>query len=144
MMSVHKDCGKEIKWAKREDVPDKYFPPLEYVGEVFIIDSSGAAVQVHGYMRHNCDPEEVLAWQDYQQRLAEVKGEQYTPYEAARERDREITWEAALKVECHRCNVEKGTKCRSMQLKHQRTGEIVELRNPHPIRLQLAEERGLA
>lgn len=142
-MSVHRECGAEIKWAKRDDDSAKYFPPLEYLGEVFVIDSSGSAVQVHGYRRHNCDPEAMLAWQDYQQRLAEVKGESFTPYEAARERDREIVWESALKVECGRCDQPAGQKCRSMQLKHLRTGELVELRNPHPVRIELAHERGV-
>jgi hypothetical protein len=143
-MAVHRECGAEIKWAKRDDIPDKYLPPLEYLGEVFVIDSSGAAIQVHGYQRHNCDPDVMIAWQDYQKRLAEVKGEAFTPYEVARERDREVTWKTALKVECPRCEAAVDEKCRSMQLKHLRTGELVEVKNPHPVRLELAYDRGLA
>lgn len=144
MPSVHKECGADIRWAKRVDDPDRYFPPLEYIGEVFILDSSGAAVQVHGYKRHNCDPERVIAWQDYQLRLAEAKGEAFSPYEAARERDKEIIWERVLKVECTRCDAPVNEKCRSMQLVHQRSGEIVYLKNPHPQRFQLAVEQGYA
>lgn len=142
-MSVHKECGADIQWAKRSDDDSRWLPPLEYVGEVFMIDSSGAAVQIHGYRRHDCDPDAIIAWQDYQQRLAEAKGEVFTPYQAARERDKELVWEIALKVVCPRCDAKKKEKCRSMQLTHRRTGEVVYITNPHPARLGLAEEKGL-
>lgn len=140
-MATHKDCGADIRWAKRDDDSKKYLPPLEYVGEVYVIDSSGAAIQVHGYKRHLCDPEALTAWQDYLARLAEAKGESFTPYEAARERDNELVWETALKVACEYCEAPKNVKCHSMQLRHRKTGEIVELRHPHPIRITRAEER---
>lgn len=149
MASVHKECGADITWAKREDDEDRFLPPLEYVGEVYLLEGQGrdkVGVQRHAYRLHICDPDRIIEWQDYQQRLAEAKGIEYVPlsdgraaYEAAREKDREEQWNMALKVACPRCDAPAGEKCRSQQRQHIKTGEIVETRNPHPARMEAFE-----
>lgn len=136
-MSVHKDCGEDIKWVRRDDDPNRFLPPMEYVGEVYVIDpESGSGRMTHGYRIHNCDPDKIIAWQDYQLRLAEAKGEQYTPYDAAREREREQMWELTLAIECSACGMGVDKKCISMARTHANKGEVVELKNPHPVRIQ--------
>lgn len=142
-MSTHKDCGEEIRWAKRDDDPDRFRPPLEYAGEAFIIDERGAAIQVHTYRPHNCDPDKVEAWLTYQKRLAVLRGDTeglreltgMEAHNAARERDRENTWEHALKKPCPRCRALVGVKCHRLDQKFRKTGEMVESKNPHPERI---------
>lgn len=142
MSSIHKECGADIVWAKRED-SDRFMPPLEYVGEVYLLEGKGEekfGVQRHAYRIHNCDPDRIIEWQEYQFRLAEAKGETFTPYAAARERDRESTWNMALKVPCPRCERDAGQKCISLSRHLIATGEIQETLNPHPARMTAFEE----
>ena len=149
MASVHKECGADITWARRDDDPSRFMPPLEYVGEVFLIEGvtreDKTAVQRHAYRLHICDPDRIIEWQDYMRRLAEAKGMSVeelnsfggaSHYEAAREKESEENWNMALMVSCTRCDAPKGEKCRSLATKHIKTGEIVETRNPHPVRLE--------
>ncbi len=142
MSSVHKECGADIVWAHREDDENRFYPPLEYIGEVFILSGKGRekiGKQEHGYRVHACDPDRIVEWQDYQFRLAEAKGEDYTPYAAAREKENEEMWNQVLHVECPRCKRPVGEKCISLARHLLKTGEIQETRNPHPARIEAFE-----
>ena len=144
MSSVHKECGADIVWARRPDDTDRWLQPLEYVGEVFVLlkqENSNEKVgqQHHAYRIHQCDPDRIIEWQDYQHRLAEAKGEVYTPYAAAREKENEETWNQVLHVECPRCLRDVDQKCISLARHLLKTGEIVECRNPHPARIDAFE-----
>lgn len=142
-MSVHKDCGETIRWAKTEG-SGRWMPPLEFVGNHFIIqqDENGdsVAVQVSTYEIHNCDPDKMLAWQEYQKKIAKLKGSApnvetgMSNWQMARERDREATWTQALKIPCSRCGVKKGKRCIDLA-KHKR-GIKAETKNPHLSRLE--------
>jgi hypothetical protein len=143
MASVHKECGADIVWAKRDDDSGRWLPPMEYVGEVYLLEGKGDAkvgTQKHAYRIHQCDPDRIIEWQDYQHRLAEAKGETFTPYEAAREKINEETWAQALRVDCPRCERPAGEKCISLSRHLIITGEIQECRNPHPARMNAFEE----
>jgi hypothetical protein len=135
-MSVHKECGADIVWLRRDDDESRFLPPMEYAGEVYIKGENGTAQRVHGYRQHLCDPDAIIAWQDYQRRLAEAKGEEYTPYDAARERERENMWDLALAVTCRRCHSTPGEKCYSQQVRLVKAGIKEETRNPHPERIE--------
>ena len=142
-MSTHKDCGEEIRWAHRPDDPERFFPPLEYAGEVYIIDEGGNAIQMHGYRMHRCDPEKVEAWQEYIAKISDLKGPD--SYEAdinyrhaASERNREQLWETALTVICPSCEEPVGKRCHSMSKHLIQTGELTETRWPHPSRTEAA------
>ena len=136
-MSIHKECGAEISWLRRPDDLDRYLPPMEYAGEGYVKDAeTGAGIYRHIYRTHLCDPEKIIEWQDYQQRLAEAKGEEYTPYDAARERERENLWELALKVACRRCSRLPGEKCISLSVRNVNQGIEEETKNPHPQRIE--------
>ena len=135
-MSIHRDCGADIQWLRRDDDPNRFLPPVEYAGEVYIKNEDGVGVMTYAYRSHHCNPEAIIEWQDYQRRLAEAKGEEYTPYDAAREREREQLWELALSVACTRCHLLPGEKCVS-QAKHLTNAGIKEeTRNPHPQRIE--------
>lgn len=135
-MSIHKECGAEITWMRRDDDPERFMPPMEYAGEGYVRDKDGAAQYHHIYRLHNCDPDAILEWRDYQQRLAAAKGEEYTPYDAARERERENLWEIALTVACRRCNRLPGEKCVSLSQQKVKAGIEEETKNPHPERIE--------
>ncbi len=143
-MSVHKDCGEDIRWVKREDEEQRWMPPLEFIGQVYIIDESGHAFMTNAYQIHNCDPDKMEAWQEYQRRIAELKGDQESieeldgrqVYQIARERERERVWELALTRPCRTCQADIGQRCISQSVHLRRTGEIKETLNPHPSRLE--------
>jgi hypothetical protein len=144
-MSTHKDCGEQIRWARRLEDPTRWLPPLEYAGEGFVLSTSDDsedhfASEVHVYKLHRCDPDKVLAWQEYTERMADIQGTAPPgpSYALARERDRENAWEQALKKPCPRCGVAKKVKCKSLgtvaKKKEKESGEITETRWPHPER----------
>lgn len=140
-VSVHKECGEDIRWAHRDDQPDRFRPPLEYAGQVFIIDERDVAIMVHSYRPHRCDPDKMVAWQEYQEKIAAIKERKVpdldmSPWQIKKERDLDATWEAALKVPCPRCEVPAGEKCRSLLKQHVKTGEIVHVKNPHTARIE--------
>lgn len=147
-MSVHKECGEDIRWAKRDDDPERFVPPLEFAGQAYVIDENGVAHTVTTYTSHKCDPDKVRDWADYLRRLALAKDE--TPIEAdnvklwaaKRQRDNEQAWEVAITTECPRCDASIGAKCHNISAMFRKTGEIVELKNPHPERIEKAYKLG--
>jgi len=134
-MSIHKDCGAEITWLKRPDDSERFLPPMEYAGEGYVRNADGEGEYRHIYRQHMCDPDALVEWQDYQRRLAAAKGEEYTPYDAARERERENMWERALTVACRRCNRRPNEKCISLAVSKVKAGIEEETLNPHPQRI---------
>jgi hypothetical protein len=142
-MSVHKDCGADIQWLKRDDDPNRFLPPMEFAGQ-FYVKIDGVGTIANCYRPHICDPDVMEDWLNRQARLAELRGDAEAMEEIdgrqawalAREREREKSWEIALKVDCPRCLQPKDEKCISMAQTHRKTGEMVELRNPHPDRLE--------
>lgn len=140
-VSVHRDCGEDVKWAKRSDDDTRWNPPLDYIGPVYIIDESGAAIQVNAYRTHNCDPDKMEAWLERCRRVAELKGGDLDSLEVRAvkaDMDRESVWDVALKVACPACEVAVGVKCHSMALRYRKEDKIVGVLNPHPRRLELA------
>lgn len=145
-MSIHKDCGRDVTWARRPDDPDRFLPPLEMTGFGYFIQDDGTAVQRPVFQMHVCDPDEVIDWTDRMRRLAEARADGQMPevvagresWQAAREREREEVWEKVLPYPCDRCLQHEGSKCISMAQAHRKTGEMVELRNPHNERLKAA------
>ena len=142
-MSIHKECGAQIKWAKRADDLDRYGQPLEFHGFYYIIDESGAAIEVTCYDIHVCDPEQM---KKYQERLASIneiaeikedstlfKMSPSAAYEAAREVRRADTWKVALKVDCPTCEVKAKKKCRNLS-KGKNYNKIT--KNPDPLRIE--------
>lgn len=69
-MSDCKDCGQSIKWARLERNHERFLPPLEALGEVFMIDEDGAGIKVYAYKEHTCEVENVRA---FQKKLAELR-----------------------------------------------------------------------
>lgn len=143
-MSVHKDCGELVVWARRSDDPTRWMPPLEFVDNLIVIqvDENGERVAVNApaYRVHDCDPDKVLAWMEYQEKLARLRERApvqvagMSAWEIARERNREQAWETALKVPCLRCGAKKGKKCIDLSL--QRRNLKGYTKNPHAQRLE--------
>ena len=141
-MSVHQDCGAEIRWARRADDPSKWMPPLQFVGQYFVFGEDDAAIRMNCYESHRCDPDAMEAWQIYKARLAELQANQpsvvqgMTNWEIRREQQRDQTWEDALTRACPKCEAEIGVKCHRLDQRFHKTGEMVECKNPHPERLE--------
>ena len=145
-MSTHADCGEDIAWVRRSDDTDRWMPPLEFAGYRYVTQGEGedkTAIQVPTYIIHHCNPEKVVAWNLYKEKLAEVKlGQniivqqaQISNHRAARERDREDAWAYSLKHKCPRvaCGAEEGELCTNLALK--KKGTITPTKNPHPERV---------
>lgn len=152
-MSTHKDCGEQITWVRRED-NSGWFPPLEFDGYALVIEDipdtgEKFAKNVATYKVHHCDPDKVIAWLEYKQRLEEIaaaRGES-SPYSEgkpdwviAREKRREELWEKALKYECTDCGAGPGEYCVS-RAKGPAIGKRI--LNPHNARLELVEQEEL-
>jgi hypothetical protein len=142
-MSVHKDCGEEIRWVRRDDDETRWAPPIEFAGHFFILTEDGKAVYTACYRRHECDPEKIEAWQAYQRRIAELKNSEpeqpKNMWEVARARRREEASKLANAVACPSCGADVGQQCMN-RTTLKKTGEVAPTLNPHPERLRLAEE----
>ena len=137
-MSVHNLCGAQVKWAHRSNDPDKWHPPLDPIGLAYIIVDE-QVVEVMTYKLHDCDPMQMATWKERKAKQAEIKGEPLDAvdvYELHREDIRLTQWQLALKAPCSRCGAERGTMCMSMAQKYRKTGEIVEIKWPHPGRVE--------
>lgn len=152
-MSVHKDCGELINWFKRPDDMARFLPPMEYVGQMYMVTEteSGekAAVQVAGYKVHNCDPEKMLAWQEYQAKVAVIKEhgkvqakELNLPnnaWEMARDKRQEEARAFAQQVACPMCEALEGQPCFNLTI-FKREGLTVPTKSPHLGRTRRAEK----
>jgi hypothetical protein len=96
-VSIHKECGAQIRWAHRDDEPGRWLPPLEFAGQAYILTEDENAVLVTTYKMHQCDPDQMEAWAAYKEKLAEIQARNaaeptgMTNYEIAREQRREET-----------------------------------------------------
>lgn len=142
-MSRHKECGKEIRWSHREDDHNKWMPPLEFAGQAYVfLESSDTAVLTTIYKRHDCDPDDMIAWQEYIARVAELKEQRIDTrpvsdaYIAGREMDRMKSNQYAEEVACPRelCKQPIGAPCLNITVL-KKTGEEVFTRSSHPERL---------
>lgn len=142
-MSIHSDCGKEVRWVRRDDDPDRFHPPLEFSGQAYIIAEDNVAMYVTTYKRHECDPDDIKSWYDLKRRQAEALGRDVNELDRreesaiAKERDRNEIWERTLKVDCPTCEVGVANRCHNMS-RRKATGEIVFTKNPHPSRIENA------
>lgn len=138
-MSIHTQCGKEVRWANREDDPEKFRPPLEFVGHNYIITEDNIALYVSTYRQHECDPDEIVKWLDLKRRQAKALGhptveiDRKEEWALAKEEQRKKDWKEALKVDCPQCEVKVGKKCHNMTKRKQGIKEYT--KNPHPRRL---------
>lgn len=153
-MSVHKDCGEQIRWSKKPS-SGGWYPPLELVGEVFILtrnedgDGDYTGNEVMGYRIHNCDPDKMKAWQEYRAKLAALETDErkaereewVSAREAAKSRDMENAWDEVHGTPCPRSDhcLTDGMCCNLTQIK--KTGEFVPTKWPHPERVE-AVQRG--
>lgn len=147
-MSIHKDCGEDIRWARRDETSGKWLPPLEHVGFAYILldmeeGDDKKAVEVPTYRVHQCDPEKMLAWREYKEKIAAI--EEAAPrlvetvksdWAIAREREREEVMLKTAAYACPRCNAPQGSPCTNLS-KGKSFGK--EKRWPHKERMELAE-----
>lgn len=153
-MSVHKECGEQIRWARNQS-DTKWIPPLEFAGEAFILTKAEGsedyiASEVSTYRVHNCDPDKVLAWQEYKAKLEalesrkrlEVSDHYLSDREIAKQRDQELAWDEVHGVPCPRSDfcLTDG-KCCNLSKAKQNGGEFVATVWPHPERVEAARGR---
>jgi hypothetical protein len=153
-MSTHNDCGEDVTWAHREDDTERWLPPLEFAGEVFILQQvpgldKPVASRMHAYRLHRCDPDKIEAWIAYQERLQALKQQHPemivtdTPaYVIARQRRAEQEREYAEQIDCKRCGAMPNQPCRSLSKNPSQMNKPTTW--PHPERVAAAEEAGLA
>lgn len=141
-MTIHRDCGKEIRWATRDDDPDRFRPPLEFAGHAYIITEDGTAVYTSTYKAHECDPDDIKAWLDLKRRQAEAKGIPYDDIDdreaaiIAYERDQQAYRDRAMAAKCDVCKAPKGELCFNMNAL--KRGIKTYNKNPHPSRAEKA------
>lgn len=141
-MSIHSDCGKEVRWVHRDDDPDRFHPPLEFAGQAYIITEDNTAVFTTTYRRHECDPDDIKQWIDLKRRQAEAKGiatediDRHEERIIARERDQKEANDFAMRVECPICKAPVAELCFNMALL--KKGVKKYTKNPHPGRVEQA------
>ncbi len=144
-MSIHKECGEEIIWVARDDEPGRYHPPLDYMGQVYVVVDD-KLIRTTGYKSHKCDPDKVEAWMAYLQRMEQVKSSQPDLLEApglwaaSRAKRKEEAWATALAWSCPTCEAPPGSYC--INLSKRFKGQNVETTNPHPARLEREQPSG--
>lgn len=154
-MSVHKECGEQIRWARNQS-GTKWLPPLEFAGEMFILtkneegEGDYTGTEVSTYRVHNCDPDKVEAWQAYKERLASIeiaKGASrvealISDRQVARLRDIEEAWNEVHGVPCPKSDycLTDG-KCCNLSKVMSNGGEFVATIWPHPERVEAARVR---
>lgn len=126
-MSVHKNCGEKIRWAKNAH-GDRFLPPLEFVGHYYILldmeeGDDKMATEVSCYEVHQCDPEKVVAWQEYKDNLAAIESRTKVDverppsnWEIARKREQEATRARAEKKPCSKCGAKRNEPCFNLSI----------------------------
>ena len=148
-MSVHRECGERIRWARNAS-DTKWIPPLEFSGEAYILvkneDGEGdIATEVSTYRVHNCDPAKMVAWQEYKEKVAAIEGGQRAEaqqirtndWEVKRLMEQEAAWDQVHGVQCPRCDGPTDGKCINLS-KAKSGGEVVYTLWPHPERVEAA------
>lgn len=145
-MSIHKDCGEHVKWVRRTDEDDRWFPPLESIGHVYVIIDD-QVVETIGYRHHKCDPAKMKAWLDYLAIIGELKGDtseldSVVAHQAARDRQAESTRKYAERVACPQCNQGINEPCVNMSIL-KKTGELEPTKNPHQSRIDFSSRENI-
>lgn len=141
-MTIHSDCGKEIRWAQRDDDPDRFRPPLEFAGQAYIVTEDNIAVYVTTYKQHECDPDDIKRWMELKRAQAEALGKPVDELDRkeerniAKEQQRKENWDLALQIDCPTCKSKKGKRC--YNLTKIKRDVVEETKNPHPMRLDNA------
>lgn len=137
-MTIHSDCGKEIRWAQRDDDPDRFRPPLEFAGQAYIVTEDNIAVYVTTYKQHECDPDDIKRWMELKRAQAEALGKPVDELDRKEERNiarkqaQNDAWSLTIKIPCATCGAKAGQKCFNMTKRKQ---DIVEENKwPHHIR----------
>lgn len=153
-MSIHKECGEKIHWAKSEKKDHgrggRWMPPLEFVSHYYVIqkdEESGDefASMVACYDVHVCDPDKMAAWTEYKSRIDKaVEAEKDaaserppTNWELARSRDQEEARGKAERVACPKCSAEINEPCYNL-ITFKRHGYKAANNMPHEGRTLLA------
>ena len=144
-MTVHKQCGAHITWARSPNNESKWMPPMEYMGEGFWVDEEMVGHHAHFYQAHVCDPDQVEKWHERLERIAEVTGDEHDAQRLAevdvraarRQADQESARAAARKFACPTCDARKNHNCISKASTKQGGGK--ETLWPHPARLALTD-----
>src|SRR5262245_28639014 len=117
-MSIHSDCGAEIRWPRKSDEPEAYGPPLEYAGQGYVFDENSVAIQVSVYKSHVCRADQMAEWLDNKikvQRLLATKASKLPvtneDYRQARQQLTERNHDMALSVGCPLCGAVAGEPC---------------------------------
>lgn len=117
---------------------------MEFAGVVYV-NIDGKLLETNAYRAHRCDPEKIVAWQEYLATMVALKGPDsfeagISAHNAASERNREKLYEFAMTVECSSCEAEVESKCVNLSVL-KRTGSMEETRYPHPARTADAERK---
>jgi len=117
-MSIHYDCGAEIRWSRKPDDPESFMPPLEYSGQGFIFDENGIAIQVTVYKPHFCNADQMEVWLKNKVRIDTMKGteEFIAPVtndmlKDARDKEKKKLIKYALRVPCPTCEAPEKVMC---------------------------------
>lgn len=133
-MTIHSDCGKEIKWVHRDDDPDRWHPPLEFAGQAYVIIDE-VAVYTSIYQRHECDPDDMKKWLELKRAQAEIKGVPVEDIDRREERaiarklQQDEEYAVACRVACIVCKAEKGELC--FNLHKLKKGDKIYNLHPH-------------
>lgn len=103
-MSLCSSCGHEVRWAKR--TAGRTHPPLEYLGNVLIVDHRNVVEEVAGYKQHICDPEEMAAWENYRNQATEQRIDYLEQVQRAQE--------ASRVVMCRKCGADIDVACKNL------------------------------
>jgi hypothetical protein len=120
---------------------------MEFCGFYYVLselpDSTDkVGLRVAAYRPHQCDPDKIIAWREYQARLAEIDARlppaatTRSAWQIKKQKEQEEAWEIALTVVCDVCNATVGEYCTS-NAKGPSFGKV--LTNPHTPRMEKAE-----
>lgn len=151
-MSIHKECGENVRWVKGGRRKERFMPPLEFVGNytILVLDDDGDEVgtDVACYQVHTCDPDKMLAWRERLARVKEIKDlppilveadRPLSNWKIARERDQENARAAAEKRDCTTCGAIEGEFCFNLSI-FKRTHEKVPTNMPHASRIDYTKD----
>jgi hypothetical protein len=141
-MSIHSECGMEIRWPRKQDDPDSYGPPLEYFGQGYIFDENGSTIQVSVYKNHVCQASQMESWLENKARIAKLQKTAAAKLPITNEVYRQARNELATKnrtraltVACPTCKAVVGEMCQHIVTN-------ATLRNPHTARLTESMRKG--
>lgn len=103
-MSLCSSCGHEVRWAKK--TTGNTHPPLEYIGNVLVVDHRNVVEEVAGYKQHICDPEDIESWTAYRNQETERRIDYNETVQRAQE--------ASRVVMCRKCGSDIDVPCKNL------------------------------